>query len=70
MNEHVRATLASRKRYEVECRVRRDESAEALHALAKTAPERAALAWLALPAVHDDDGSIDPNTPVTAHKSR
>lgn len=70
MKEHGRAALASWKRYEAECRARGQEAAKALSALAKTAPKRAVLAWLAMPALHDDDGSIDPDAPVLARESR
>ena len=54
--------LASWKRHETERRIRRDESAEASRALAKAEPAVAALAWLAPPAVHDEDGSVPART--------
>ena len=64
MKEQSRAALASWKRYQAECRARQYESAKALSALAKTAPERAVLTWLAMPALHDEDGSIDSDAPA------
>lgn len=54
--------LASCKHHESERRIFRDESAEASRALAKAEPAVAALAWLAPPAVHDDDGSVPART--------
>ena len=62
MSASRREALASWKRYEAEWRIRRDESAEALRALAKADPAAAALTWLALPALHDEDGSVPART--------
>ena len=65
MSERARAAHESWRRFEAEGPARREESARVLHKLAKTAPEHATLAWLAIPARHDDDGSIDPDRAVS-----
>ena len=62
MSASRREALASWKRYEAGWRIRRDESAEAVRALAKADPAAAALAWLARPALHDEDGSVPART--------
>ena len=62
MSASRREALASWKRYEAEWRIRRDEAAEALRALAKADPAATALAWFALPALHDEDGSVAART--------
>ena len=59
MSESARAALERWRCFEAEGPARREESARVLRKLAKTAPERATLAWLAIPALHDGDGSID-----------
>lgn len=56
MSESARAALERWRCFEAEGPARREESARVLRKLAKTAPERA---WLAIPALHDGEGSID-----------
>ena len=43
--------------YMADWRRRREAAADALRLLARTDPARARLAYMAQPAIHDDDGS-------------